>query len=468
MHGDENMDVWFPTGSTSRRRGFTLIEVLVVVAIIGLPAALLIPAVQSAREASLRAQCVNNLKQIGLALHGYHDVHGSLPVGVPFGSNPRLTKPTLTCAPNLIDKSLLIQILPQMEQAALYSAINLNTWIFEPENGTVPRASVGAYACPSDPEAGRPRDGYPPDPANGQPVMQPVPMTYTSYAGSRGIAHWPAWPDPRNNCRIDPTRLAQLKGCFIDVAAVSFPDITDGLSHTMMVAEKAVTTYRDLDQFQPLTFETVGWWVLGAETNTIFSTDSPPNTFKKVTRGAEGRGVAAWVESASSLHPDGANILMADGSARFVKESIQSWPIDTTSGQPSGAFGTQARGFGRRWRLATAGKSFRMPTSNCRRVAALRQSPTGAGSPVDEDAMDHGADRGRRDRVVRLGRTINVYCRVGLRAYGLPRVPPGSIRSLTVTNRGTPPAGIGGRFDRADQKESTEMISRRFRVERAW
>jgi len=112
----------------------------------------------------------------------------------------------------------------------------------------------------------------------------------------------------------------------------------------MMAAEKAVTTYRDLDQFQPLTFETTGWWVLGAESDTIFSTDSPPNAYKKVACGSDGRGVAAWVESASSLHPGGVNILMADGSARFVKESIQSWPIDPTSGVPLGAFGTQAPG----------------------------------------------------------------------------------------------------------------------------
>jgi len=201
------------------------------------------------------------------------------------------------------------------------------------------------YACPSDREAGSPRDGYPPDPsASGAPGSSPVPMTYTSYAGCRGIAGWPAWPDPHDGCRVDPKRAARLKGCFVDTTPVSFSGVTDGLSQTMIVAEKAVTTYRDLDQFSPLTFETSGWWFLGGMGDTVFSTDYSPNTYKKAACRAGGRGISAWVGSASSLHPGGVNILMADGSSRFIKETIQTWPIDPSSGQPVGAVGSQSPG----------------------------------------------------------------------------------------------------------------------------
>src|SRR4051794_21890252 len=122
-----------------RRRGFTLIELLVVIAIIAVLIALLLPAVQAAREAARRAQCVNNLKQIGLALHNYHDTVGSFPPG---GQS----------APSYAGTwfNWLTSILPQIEQMPLYNATNFSRQIYQAENTTVSLTMITAYLCPSD------------------------------------------------------------------------------------------------------------------------------------------------------------------------------------------------------------------------------------------------------------------------------------------------------------------------------
>ena len=110
-------------------RGFTLIELLVVILIIAILTALLIPAVHSAREASRRLQCVANLKQIGLGLHGYHDVNSALPPGRVKSYDPRYAGSNPPCTATTIDKSIHVMILPFHEQSALYNAINQSTAI---------------------------------------------------------------------------------------------------------------------------------------------------------------------------------------------------------------------------------------------------------------------------------------------------------------------------------------------------
>jgi prepilin-type N-terminal cleavage/methylation domain-containing protein len=170
--------------------GFTLIELLVVIAIIAVLVALLLPAVQAAREAGRRAQCVNNLKQIGIALHGYHDVHGTLPIAVQeyqgwdtsCNSFPRY-------------HSMFTAILPYVEQAAVFNAVNFafGSGAPFPQNGVVPgqiqatalQARIATFICPSEPSAMTSH--------NADQLGTNVPVSQTSYAaviGYRDTCRW--------------------------------------------------------------------------------------------------------------------------------------------------------------------------------------------------------------------------------------------------------------------------------------
>src|SRR5262245_48039277 len=142
---------------TMRRRAFTLIELLVVIAIIAVLIALLLPAVQAAREAARRSQCTNNLKQIGLALHNYHQTHNSFPLGASL--NTYSLSPLLYRAKNSWGAFGLM--LPFLEQLAIYNAANFNWGVEEGTdsivfwtNLTAADSQVNTFLCPSDPNAG--------------------------------------------------------------------------------------------------------------------------------------------------------------------------------------------------------------------------------------------------------------------------------------------------------------------------
>ena len=131
----------------ARRTGFTLIELLVVIAIIAVLVAILLPAVQQAREAARRAQCQNNLKQVGIALHNYHDIHSALPSGW-IGVDPE----TRQHSPHEGGSGAgwAAMILPQMEQTGLFNKFDPRAFISDPVNAPFAATYLPAYVCPSD------------------------------------------------------------------------------------------------------------------------------------------------------------------------------------------------------------------------------------------------------------------------------------------------------------------------------
>jgi prepilin-type N-terminal cleavage/methylation domain-containing protein/prepilin-type processing-associated H-X9-DG protein len=325
-----------PLYPKARRRAFTLIELLVVIAIIAVLIALLLPAVQSAREAARRAQCINNLKQLGLALANYESANGSYPWAMAMQSAPG----------NALGKDLayscLGQLLPFAEQTPLFNAYNQSYAYRTSPNVTVSAAQVNLFFCPSDTEMAG--NTYTEDPNSQHGVPQT--FAFTSYGGCYG--YWAGvWygndaTNPYNGSQA-ASAMAQHNGAIVTSgyaglipgashSLVRLASITDGTSNTIAFSEHAHGLLSKTDR----SFYKWHWWISGDYGDSTFTTFYPINIQKRNQNYPTITGGAPFVQCASSFHPGGANFAMCDGSVKFLKDSIQSWTLDPSTGLPVG------------------------------------------------------------------------------------------------------------------------------------
>jgi prepilin-type N-terminal cleavage/methylation domain-containing protein/prepilin-type processing-associated H-X9-DG protein len=332
-------------------RGFTLVELLVVIAIIGILIALLLPAVQAAREAARRSQCVNNLKQLGVALQNYHDVNNSFP---PMKGGTTSSYPS-TPATNYGRGSGFIALLPFMEQGALYDQIRAGG------NGSQPfgpaawsswtnwNVQVPSLLCPSD---------IRPAPSAGS-------VGETNYAFSLGDT-------VSNNCWATSNR-----GMFAQSVTVKISQVTDGTSNTIAMSERARANF-DIGKMTPAMVKqgtvtamsgiitnpgsclaTVSGlyytnpslvkgrfgtlWTDGQAERVAFTTVLPPNGPSCVIDGNTAADSPSGVYAPSSNHPGGVNGVMVDGSVRFINDAINTGNVGlgtvTTGPSPYGVWG---------------------------------------------------------------------------------------------------------------------------------
>jgi prepilin-type N-terminal cleavage/methylation domain-containing protein/prepilin-type processing-associated H-X9-DG protein len=294
--------------------GFTLIELLVVIAIIAALISLLLPAVQSAREAARRAQCANNFKQLALGMANYVEAIGCYPMGWPFQREPN-------SGSLIANHSIFVAELPFIEQRPLFDQFNFNVTIYNAPNYTVHSYHLAVLCCPSDAKVFEPQafpdfSIYAGDPGS-------VTMYYTSYAGNTGT--WQYW------FQQDPIPQRRMNGLFHLVSAVRIAEVTDGASNTLLLGERAHSL---------LDSESAYWWhfwTSGMYGDSLFCTLWPMNSFRRTSQmtNADGR-LAAYISGCSSLHPGGCNFAFADGSVRFLKETINTWPYDQKTGLPVG------------------------------------------------------------------------------------------------------------------------------------
>jgi prepilin-type N-terminal cleavage/methylation domain-containing protein/prepilin-type processing-associated H-X9-DG protein len=276
-------------------RGFTLIELLVVIAIIGLLVALLLPAVQAAREAARRGQCVNNLKQLGLALHNYESATRAFPPGYisDFDAGGNDTGPGWGWASML---------LPQIEQKPLYDAVNFNLPIEDLSNPTSRLMRMTVFLCPSDSQPSAwwavTRD------PTGTTLQNICQVASANYVGMYGTS------DPG----IDGD------GVFFRDSNIGVPNITDGTAQTIAAGERAY----DLG---------VATWVGSVTGTSLFPlsddgvgyprVESAPGMILGHAGGNLGPGdPRGEVNQFYSRHPGGANFLFADGHVSFLKTTL--------------------------------------------------------------------------------------------------------------------------------------------------
>ena len=324
------------------KRGFTLIELLVVIAIIAVLIALLLPAVQAAREAARRMQCVNNLKQIGLAVHNYISAQGVIP---PTGSTDNGNPPKVDNAASPQGASAKVRILPYIEQQNLYNAYNFmvgdrnSSYLPKSKviNATIVTLVVNAYLCPSDPDVG------------GDDLIavgtgaNKVVVADTSYPinggtnrqNSGGRVTGPAW---------------WLGGSAPYGTMISLANVTDGTSNTALGSEwikgrqdlnqpgpslvYPIASYSnggplaDYNACQAVPYSKTTVWDDKGEVWSLQDTNRggpyyhvlTPN--KKSCATSFDFGIVDSFVTAGSYHPGGANVLFLDGSVKFVKDGV--------------------------------------------------------------------------------------------------------------------------------------------------
>jgi len=302
--------------STSRLRaprGFTLIELLVVIAIISLLIALLLPAVQAAREASRRMGCVNNLKQLGLAALNYESATGVLPPGA-FATPPE-GGPGLT-----LGLGVFVRLAPFFERQSLFDAANFSVQAITYANGTVASTGVSTLWCPSDPSAA---ESYLNDHNVGAPTGSGILQHHTSYGGCQGL--WFLDILPTNPTYAE--QRANVNGVTLICSTVRLGDITDGTSATVLFAETAFGRIPNDKGYRSL----YRWWNSGHPVDSTVTAYYPVNGDLKGVPFLEGSN-NNWEMTVGSQHPGGANVGFCDGSVRFLKDSIQSTPFDPKTG----------------------------------------------------------------------------------------------------------------------------------------
>ena len=317
------------------RRGFTLIELLVVIAIIGVLIALLLPAVQSAREAARRAQCVNNLKQLMLAAHNYMDANKTLPMGMGLQYSARQPPPG---GPIWTNAGCLVPLGQYAENTALFNAVNWSVNMYDWENSTINATGWSVLWCPSDSGVDKAiTEGYV------IPSFSPnMPMAFSSYGASAGTWFTSQFAGFGNRPQ---TGLDNMNGVIYSRSAVSIADISDGTSNTMGFAEhtRMIVPASERPCWH--------WWTSGNYGDTVFTTFWPINPTKKL-QDIGGESADVYVEAASSLHPGGANFAFMDGSVKFLKDTIDSWQnvlankgqVNNQGGLPNGLSQVQVPG----------------------------------------------------------------------------------------------------------------------------
>jgi prepilin-type N-terminal cleavage/methylation domain-containing protein/prepilin-type processing-associated H-X9-DG protein len=310
-----------------RRKGFTLVELLVVIAIIGVLVGLLMPAVQAAREAARRGQCLNNLRQIGLAVHNYHDANKRVPVSArPVG---------LTTAPRI---AAITHLLPYFEEGNLRSQFDLGKNWSHPDNRPVVSTLIQTLICPTSPEVPTRLDGIPDNPAAFVPEVAAV----TDYSPTIWVDKRLAAAGLTDELRVDDSGApANMPGIMeYNNPASSFKLVTDGLSHTILFAESAGRPFlwrrsgQVSDDLLAARINGGGWCRPASDLNIDGSTED----------GTQDVGTCALnctngVDAVSSsyphpyystygtsepfaFHPGGANLAFGDGSVRFVSDEI--------------------------------------------------------------------------------------------------------------------------------------------------